>query len=114
MATVLKEMPPRKGGPGGGRAPKYDYDPMLDGVIRKFVEGKDFEATGKNPKQGFLSGARAAADKKDLKLITRILEDSVVLQAVPLTDEDRAARVKRAENRAANAAAKAANGNGGE
>lgn len=114
MPQVLKEMPPRKGGPGGGRAPKYDYESMLDGKIRKYVEGVDFEPVGKNPKQGFLSGVRTAAEKKELKLVSRIVEDGVVLQAVPITDEDREARAQRAANRAANAAAKAANGNGGE
>lgn len=115
MPQILKEMPPRKGGPGGGgRAPKYDYDKFLNGKILKFVEGEDFEATGKNPKQSFLSNVRSAAEARDMKLITRVEEDGVILQAVPLTDEDRAARQKRAENREANAAAKAANGNGGE
>lgn len=109
---ILKEMPARKGGPGGGgRAPKYDYDKFLNGKILKFVEGEDFSAEGKNPKQAFLSNVRTAAEQRGLKLITRVDEDGVILQAVSLTDEDRAARAKRAETRAANAATKA-NGNG--
>lgn len=113
---VLKEMPPRKGGPGGGgRAPKYDYDKFLTGKILKFVQGEDFSGEGKNPKQAFLSNVRTAAEQRGLKLITRVDDEGVILQALPLTDEDRAARVARAETRAANAAASgAANGNGGE
>lgn len=112
MPQVLKEMPPRKGGPGGGgRAPKYDYDAFLNGKVLKFEEGKDFEATGKNPKQSFLSNVRTAAEERGLKLITRVVEDGVILQSVPLTDEDIANRAKRAETRAANKAA-AENGNG--
>lgn len=110
---VLKEMPPRKGGPGGGRAPKYEYDKFLTGKILKFVEGEDFPAEGKNPKQSFLSNVRTAAEQRGLKLVTRVDEDGVIIQSVPLTDEDRAARAKRAETRQANLAAKA-NGNGGE
>lgn len=109
---VLKEMPARKGGPGGGgRAPKYDYDKFLNGKILKFVQGEDFSGEGKNPKQAFLSNVRTAAEQRGLKLITRVDDDGVILQAIPLTDEDRAARQKRAETRAANAAVKA-NGNG--
>lgn len=109
MPQVLKEMPPRKGGPGGGgRAPKYNYDEFLTGKILKFVEGKDFSAEGKNPKQSFLSSVRTAAEDRGLKLTTRVVEDGVILQSEPLTDEDRAAREKRAANRAANAAAKSA------
>jgi hypothetical protein len=57
-----------------------------------------------------LSNVRTAAEQRGLKLITRVDEDGVIFQSVPLTDEDRAARAKRAENRAANQAAKA-NGN---
>lgn len=110
---VLKEMPARKGGPGGGgRAPKYDYDQFLNGKILELEEGVDFSADGKNPKQAFLSNVRTAAEQRGLKLETRVTEKTVVLRSLPLTDEDRAAREKRAENRAANAAAKAANGNG--
>lgn len=109
MPKVLKEMPPRRGGlGGGGRAPKYNYDEFLNGKILKFVEGEDFPSDGKNPKQSFLSNVRTAADQRGLKLITRVEEDGVILQSTPLTEEDIAARAKRAENRAANAAAKAA------
>lgn len=110
---VLKEMPARKGGlGGGGRAPKYDYDKFLNGKILKLVEGEDFTSEGKNPKQAFLSNVRMAAEQRGLKLTTRIEDDGVILQSAPLTDEDRAAREKRAERREANKAAKAANGNG--
>jgi hypothetical protein len=109
---VLKEMPARKGGPGGGgRAPKYDYDKFLNGKILKLVEGEDFSSEGKNPKQSFLSNVRTAAEQRGLKLVTRVDDEGVIIQSVPLTDEDRAAREKRAANRAANQAAKA-NGNG--
>lgn len=111
---VLKEMPPRKGGPGGGgRAPKYDYEKFLNGKILKFIEGEDFSSEGKNPKQAFLSNVRTAAEARGLKLVTRVDEDGVILQAVPLTDSDREARAARAASRSANAA-EAANGNGGE
>jgi hypothetical protein len=76
---VLKEMPARKGGAGGGgRAPKYDYDKFLNGKVLKFVEGEDFPAEGKNPKQAFLSNVRTAAEQRGLKLVTRVDEDGVI------------------------------------
>lgn len=105
MAKVVTELPKRKGG-GKGRAEKYNYDEWLDGQIWQLEEGTDFEVN----KMSFMTSVRGAAKKRDLKLKSRVTDDAVIIQAEPLTDEDRKANEARAKKLAASRAAGKTNG----
>jgi hypothetical protein len=73
MAKVLTELPKRHG--GGGRKESYPYDEWLDGQIWQLEEGTDY----KSKTASMLTNIRQAADKRNLKVRTRLLDDGKTL-----------------------------------
>lgn len=68
---------------GSGSKPKYDYDLILDGTKRGFVQGEDFDCKP----QSFISSIRAKAEERGLRLTTRNPSEGVVeVHAEPRTE----------------------------
>lgn len=74
MAREIDSLAPRS----GGRAPKYDWDEILDGTARAFTPGEDFDCKP----ESFVGQARNVAAERNVKIATRVLDNEVQVQAV--------------------------------
>ncbi len=55
----------------GGRGEKYPYDEWLDGKVRRFVQGDDFDGKPSS----FITNVREAAKRRGMRIETRQGED---------------------------------------
>lgn len=109
MPRVLETLPVQTR-ENAGRSEKYPFDEWFDGNVYELVEGEDFDSK----RSTMATVLHTAASKRDMLIQTRMTQDGLAIQARPLTKEDKkrreAAAKKRAETKAAKAAAE--NGNG--
>lgn len=98
MAEVLEEYEFVSHRVGKG---SYPWDEWLDGEIRLLVRDEDYRA---KKDRNFVTGAQTKASKRGLKLKYDIVEDGVVIQAVP---REKPARKKKTTKRKARAESEA-------
>lgn len=79
MPAILEQFEFRKGVGQQENSATYDWDTFLDGQMRKFVEGEDYQCKTNT----FSTLARANAKRKGLKIKTTKVEGGIVIQAVP-------------------------------
>src|SRR5262245_56358732 len=65
---------------------EYDWETLMDGSIRKLNEGTDFTCKLAT----FATLARKAALKRKLTLRTSKVDGGIVIQAIPMTAEEKA------------------------
>lgn len=96
-------------------AAKYPWREFLDGRILQLTAGEDYPATGtkKNGESydftdNFVMSLKAQADKRNRVVSVDKVEGGLIIQAIPMTAEQIAARDKRRAEAEAKAAAKKA------